>query len=75
LNLNNLMNVCTDEKKYSIEEFLAIFAEAKKDKDVGHLEDYLEVLKLFDKDGNGFMPGNQLQHMLIASGEIYNLPS
>ncbi|ODM97096.1 Myosin light chain alkali [Orchesella cincta] len=57
------------EKMLKIEEFLPIYADAKKDKDVGQLDDYIEVLKLYDKEGNGYISANQLSHLLLGYGE------
>lgn len=61
-------NWCLGEKSLTIEEFLSVFAEAKKDKDVGCLADYIEVLKCHDKYNDGNMQATQLIHMLLASG-------
>lgn len=58
------------EKMLSIEEFLPIYADAKKDKDVGQLDDFVEVLRLYDKDGNGLIPSNQLTHLLMGYGNL-----
>lgn len=57
----------------SIEEFLPIYADAKKDKDVGQLDDFVEVLRLYDKDGNGLIPSNQLTHLLMGYGNSITL--
>ncbi|ODN01232.1 Myosin light chain alkali [Orchesella cincta] len=60
-----------NEKTLSLEEFLAIYQEAKKDrdKDEGSLEDYLECLKSHDKDNSGKLSVAQLGHLLQAYGE------
>ncbi|KAL0832093.1 hypothetical protein ABMA28_001578 [Loxostege sticticalis] len=57
------------EKTLSLEEFLPIYAQAKKDKDQGCYEDFLECLKLYDKNENGLMLGAELTHTLLALGE------
>ncbi len=54
----------------TIEEFLPIYADAKKDKDVGQIDDFVEVLRLYDKDGNGTIPSNQLTHLLMGYGNL-----
>ncbi|XP_034937555.1 myosin light chain alkali isoform X2 [Chelonus insularis] len=57
------------EKKMTLEEFLPIFSQLKKDKDQGTYEDFLECLKLYDKQENGMMLGVELSHMLLTLGE------
>ncbi|KAL4711417.1 hypothetical protein ACJJTC_016171 [Scirpophaga incertulas] len=57
------------EKQLTIEEFLPIYSQAKKDKDQGCYEDFLECLKLYDKNENGLMLGAELTHTLLALGE------
>ncbi|CAL8138320.1 unnamed protein product [Orchesella dallaii] len=60
-----------NEKMLSVEEFLAIYQDAKKDKekDEGSMEDYLECLKSHDKDSSGKLSVAQLGHLLQAYGE------
>ena len=53
---------------FQIEEFLPIYSQAKKDKDQGQYEDFLECLKLYDKNENGLMLGAELTHTLLALG-------
>ncbi|CAG5075781.1 Similar to Mlc1: Myosin light chain alkali (Drosophila melanogaster) [Cotesia congregata] len=57
------------EKKITVEEFLPIFEQAKTDKDQGGYEDFLECLKLYDKQENGTMLGVELSNMLLTVGE------
>lgn len=57
------------EKTMTLEEFLPIFSEVKKDKDQGVYEDFIECLKLYDKQENGTMLGAELTHTLLALGE------
>lgn len=58
------------EKTLKKDEFLAIFKEAKNIKDSGVYEDFIECLKLYDKQENGTMLGAELQHILISLGNI-----
>ncbi|XP_011302143.1 myosin light chain alkali [Fopius arisanus] len=58
-----------NEKKISLEEFLPIFSQLKHDKDQGTYEDFLECLKLYDKQENGTMLGVELSNMLVTLGE------
>lgn len=57
------------EKKFKLDEFLPIYSQVKKDKDSGSLEDFIEVLKLYDKEGDGTMMWAELEHILISLGE------
>lgn len=57
------------QKTMTLEEFLPIFSEVKKDKDQGVYEDFIECLKLYDKAENGTMLGAELTHTLLSLGE------
>lgn len=59
----------SDEKKLKVEEFLPIFSQVKKEKkDQGCYEDFLECLKLYDKEENGKMMAAELSHSLLSLG-------
>ncbi|XP_067617905.1 myosin light chain alkali isoform X2 [Eurosta solidaginis] len=58
-----------NEKKLTIEEFLPIYAQVKKEKDQGCYEDFIECLKLYDKAEDGTMLLAELQHALLSLGE------
>jgi myosin light chain 6 len=58
-----------NEKKLKVDEFLPIFGQVKKDKDVGNIDDFLECLKLYDKAGDGKMMVAELSHILQSLGE------
>lgn len=60
-----------NEKKMKLDEFLPIFSQCKKDKEQGCYEDFLECLKLYDKQENGMMLGAELSHTLLSLGMIY----
>lgn len=60
------------EKLLSLEEFLPIYGQVKKEKDQGCYEDFLECLKLYDKNENGFMLLAELNHALLALGNYFN---
>lgn len=63
------------EKTLTLAEFLPIFSDAKKDKDQGGYEDFLECLKLYDKEENGKILAGELQNMLVTLGEfIFIIP-
>jgi len=53
-----------------VEEFLAIYQDAKKDKEEsGTLEDYLEALSSNDKDRSGKISIQTLGHLLQSYGQ------
>ncbi|KAJ8981019.1 hypothetical protein NQ317_019698, partial [Molorchus minor] len=58
------------QKKFTYEELLPIISELKKDvKDQGCYEDFIECLKLYDKDENGQMQAGELSNSLMCLGE------
>merc|ERR1712212_1307333 len=58
------------EKRVTFEEFLPIWANVRADlKDTGCEEDYIEGLKVFDKDGEGKVPMAEVQNVLCSLGE------
>lgn len=58
------------ERLITFDEFLGIFVNIKKDKDQGVYEDFVECLKLYDKQENGTMLGAELAHILITLGRF-----
>lgn len=61
------------EKKLKLDEFLPIFSQVKKEKEMGCYEDFLECLKLYDKNENGLMLLAELNHALLSLGKIFYL--
>ncbi|XP_015792904.1 myosin light chain alkali [Tetranychus urticae] len=57
------------EKLLTLEEFLPIYSELKKNKDVGAYEDLVEGLKVYDKNENGTMMEAEMAHTLLSLGE------
>nr|ACR43477.1 myosin light chain [Crangon crangon] len=57
------------EKMIKLDDFMPLFAQVKKDKDAGSYEDFIEVLKLYDKAENGTMMYAELEHILLSLGE------
>jgi myosin light chain 6 len=62
------VHVFSGEKKIKFDEFLPIFSQCKKDKDQGCFEDFVECLKLYDKEENGKMLLAELTHTLQSLG-------
>lgn len=61
----------TGEKTIKVEEFLPIYSEFYKmpAKNFGTYEDFMEGLKLFDKESNGLMSLAELTQVLVAMAE------
>lgn len=59
----------TGEKLLTLEEFLPIYSQMKKDKDVGAYEDLAEGMKVYDKNENGTMMAGELVHVMLMLGE------
>lgn len=60
------------EKLLKLDEFLPIYSQCKKDKEQGCYEDFIECLKLYDKEENGTMMAGELSHILLSLGEKLN---
>lgn len=58
-----------NEKLLTLEEFLPLYAQVKNQKEQGCYEDFIECLKLYDKEENGTMLLAELGHALLALGE------
>jgi myosin light chain 6 len=57
------------EKKLTIEEFMPIYAQLSKEKDVGGYADFMEAMLVFDKESNGTIIAAELRHLLLSLGE------
>jgi len=58
-------------KQITVEEFLAVYAEFFKmpEKTFGTYEDFMEGLKLYDKENNGLLSLGELSQVLVAMAE------
>jgi myosin light chain 6 len=56
-------------ERISFEQFLPIYEDISKKKDQSSEEDFIEGLRVFDKDGSGTINSAELRHLLTTLGE------
>ena len=56
-------------KTISFDDFMPILWTISNAPDPGSFEDFMEGLKVFDKDGNGTVSSAELRHVMSALGE------
>ena len=54
----------------TFEEWLPIYEQLTKEKEVGTFADFMEGLKVFDKDECGKILAAELRHVLMALGTL-----
>jgi len=57
------------EKRLTFEEFYPVYEQLTKEKSVGSVNDFIEGLRVFDKEENGKITAAELKHVLLALGE------
>ena len=58
------------EKSYKFEEFIPVYKELINEKDTGTFADFMEAFKTFDREGQGFISGAELRHVLSSLGKL-----
>lgn len=57
------------KKTLKLDDFFPIFAKAKNTKDTGGIHDFVEIMKLYDKNDDNTILGNELFRLLTNLGE------
>jgi len=60
----NIDFLCFTDARISFEVFVPILSTISKNRDMATLTDFIEGMKMFDKDQNGFISSAELRHLL-----------
>lgn len=58
------------DERISFDVFLPIYQAISKSRSLETADDFIEGLRHFDKDGNGFISSAELRHLLTTLGNI-----
>ena len=62
-----------NSKQVTFEQFLPMLAQIRRQRVVPNMEDFIEGLKVFDKENNGTVLGAELRHVLVSLGGLNSL--
>lgn len=68
--MSKIVSDCTDER-ISFDVFLPIYQAISKGRSSDTADDFIEGLRHFDKDGNGFISSAELRHLLSTLGNVF----
>lgn len=66
--MSNVVYSFKSEERISFEVFFPIYTQISKSKSNDTAEDFIEGLRHFDKDGNGYISSAELRHLLTTLG-------
>lgn len=64
-----LLFLISGDKSLKFEEFIPLYKELLEEKDTGTFADFMEAFKTFDREGQGFISGAELRHVLTSLGK------